>query len=71
MQKPDASALRLMRNHINRPQRASVRFLQNERPLNPFRVPPALVLDALKTEWTNYNDGKEAGKAIFELKRKK
>lgn len=27
--------------------------------------------DTLKTEWTNYNDGKEAGKAIFELKRKK
>jgi hypothetical protein len=27
--------------------------------------------DTLKTEWTNYNDGKEAGKAVFELKRKK
>jgi hypothetical protein len=27
--------------------------------------------DTLKTEWTNYMDGKEAGKAIFELKRKK
>ena len=27
--------------------------------------------DTLKTEWTNYNDGKEMGKAIFELKRKK
>jgi hypothetical protein len=25
----------------------------------------------LKTEWTNFNDGKEAGKAVFELKRKK
>ena len=27
--------------------------------------------DTLKTEWTNYKDGKEAGKAVFELKRKK
>jgi hypothetical protein len=27
--------------------------------------------DNLKTEWTNYNDGKEAGKAVFQLKRKK
>jgi hypothetical protein len=27
--------------------------------------------DTLKTEWTNYSDGKEAGKAVFELKRKK
>jgi hypothetical protein len=27
--------------------------------------------DTLKTEWTNYDDGKEAGKAVFELKRKK
>jgi hypothetical protein len=27
--------------------------------------------DTLRTEWTNYNDGKEAGKAFFELKRKK
>jgi hypothetical protein len=27
--------------------------------------------DTLKTEWTHYIDGKEAGKAQFELKRKK
>src|SRR5262249_35644670 len=27
--------------------------------------------DTLRTEWTNYMDGKEAGKAIFNLKRKK
>ena len=27
--------------------------------------------DTLRTEWTSYNDGKEAGKAVFELKRKK
>ena len=27
--------------------------------------------DTLRTEWTHYNDGKEAGKAVFELKRKK
>lgn len=27
--------------------------------------------DNLKTEWTNFNDGKEAGKAVFTLKRKK
>jgi hypothetical protein len=27
--------------------------------------------DTLKTEWTNYNEGKETGKATFELKRKK
>jgi hypothetical protein len=27
--------------------------------------------DTLKTEWTNYVDGKDAGKAVFELKRKK
>jgi hypothetical protein len=27
--------------------------------------------DTLKTEWTLYNDGKAAGKAVFELKRKK
>jgi hypothetical protein len=27
--------------------------------------------DTLQTEWTNYKDGKEAGKAVFELKRKK
>jgi hypothetical protein len=27
--------------------------------------------DHLKAEWTNYNEGKEAGKAVFELKRKK
>jgi hypothetical protein len=27
--------------------------------------------DTLKTEWTNYDEGKEAGKAVFELKRKK
>jgi hypothetical protein len=27
--------------------------------------------DTLKTEWTNYDNGKEAGKAVFELKRKK
>jgi hypothetical protein len=27
--------------------------------------------DTLRTEWTNYNEGKEAGKAVFDLKRKK
>jgi hypothetical protein len=27
--------------------------------------------DTLKTEWTHYRDGKPAGKAVFELKRKK
>ena len=27
--------------------------------------------DTLRTEWTNYNEGKAAGKATFELKRKK
>lgn len=27
--------------------------------------------DTLKTEWTNYNDGKEEGTSVFELKRKK
>jgi hypothetical protein len=27
--------------------------------------------DTLKAEWTNFNEGKEAGKAVFELKRKK
>jgi hypothetical protein len=27
--------------------------------------------DTLKTEWTHYKDGKEEGKAVFELKRKK
>ena len=27
--------------------------------------------DTLKTEWTHYKDGKESGKAVFELKRKK
>jgi hypothetical protein len=27
--------------------------------------------DTLKTEWTNFHEGKEAGKAVFELKRKK
>ncbi len=27
--------------------------------------------DTLKTEWTNYNEGKAEGKAKFELKRKK
>jgi hypothetical protein len=27
--------------------------------------------DTIKTEWTNFNDGKPAGKAVFELKRKK
>lgn len=27
--------------------------------------------DTLRTEWTNYMDGKEAGKAVFDLKRKK
>jgi len=27
--------------------------------------------DTLKTEWTNYNEGKAAGTAVFELKRKK
>jgi Ni/Co efflux regulator RcnB len=27
--------------------------------------------DTLKTEWTHYQDGKESGKAVFELKRKK
>jgi hypothetical protein len=27
--------------------------------------------DTLKTEWTNYNEGKAAGKAVFEMKRKK
>jgi hypothetical protein len=27
--------------------------------------------DTLKTEWTNYDKGKEAGKVVFELKRKK
>jgi hypothetical protein len=27
--------------------------------------------DTLKTEWTNYNDGKPAGTAVFNLKRKK
>jgi hypothetical protein len=27
--------------------------------------------DTLRTEWTNFNDGKEAGKAVFDLKRKK
>ena len=27
--------------------------------------------DTLKTEWTNFNDGKEAGKVVLELKRKK
>jgi hypothetical protein len=27
--------------------------------------------DTLRTEWTNYDQGKEAGKSVFELKRKK
>jgi hypothetical protein len=27
--------------------------------------------DTLKTVWTNYDDGREAGKAVFNLKRKK
>jgi hypothetical protein len=27
--------------------------------------------DTLKSEWTHYNDGKAAGKVVFELKRKK
>jgi hypothetical protein len=27
--------------------------------------------DTLKTEWTHYNDGKDAGKAVFVLNRKK
>lgn len=27
--------------------------------------------DTLKAEWTSFNDGKEAGKSVFELKRKK
>jgi hypothetical protein len=27
--------------------------------------------DTLKSEWTNYNGGKAAGKVVFELKRKK
>jgi outer membrane lipoprotein-sorting protein len=27
--------------------------------------------DTLRTEWTNFKDGKDAGKAVFELKRKK
>ena len=27
--------------------------------------------DTLKTEWTNFKDGKEFEKAVFELKRKK
>jgi len=27
--------------------------------------------DTLSTEWTNYADGKEAGRATFTLKRKK
>lgn len=27
--------------------------------------------DTIKTEWTNYDGGKEAGKSVFELKRKK
>jgi hypothetical protein len=27
--------------------------------------------DTLKTEWTNFNEGKAADKAVFELKRKK
>jgi hypothetical protein len=27
--------------------------------------------DTLKTEWTHFKDGKESGKAIFELRRKK
>jgi hypothetical protein len=27
--------------------------------------------DTLRTEWTHYKDGKEAGKGVFELKRKK
>jgi hypothetical protein len=27
--------------------------------------------DTLKTEWTHYMDGKESGKGVFELKRKK
>jgi len=27
--------------------------------------------DTLKTEWTHYQDGKAAGRVVFELKRKK
>jgi hypothetical protein len=27
--------------------------------------------DTLRTEWTLYQDGKEAGQAVFNLKRKK
>jgi hypothetical protein len=27
--------------------------------------------DTLRTEWTHYNDGKDAGKVVFDLKRKK
>jgi hypothetical protein len=27
--------------------------------------------DNLEAEWTHYDDGKEAGKAVFKLKRKK
>jgi hypothetical protein len=27
--------------------------------------------DTLRAEWTTYMDGKDAGKAVFEMKRKK
>jgi hypothetical protein len=27
--------------------------------------------DTLKADWTSYNNGKETGKMVFELKRKK
>ena len=28
-------------------------------------------IDTLRTDWTRYKDGKDAEKAVFELKRKK
>ncbi len=27
--------------------------------------------DTLRAEWTHFNDGKDAGRVVFELKRKK
>ena len=51
---------------------ASASNLKSEKEMHMHDVTYTFVdKDTLKAEWTHYDDGKPAGSAVFELKRKK
>ena len=51
---------------------SSASYMKSEKEMHMHNVTFTFVdKDTLKAEWTHYNDGKDAGKVTFDLKRKK